>query len=109
MEMTWPPNPAQPHPAWPRVGPLRAKAKFLSSENFSSAPGASRFSTGPPHRPPGLAHRKKQHTDFLLLKTKNSSGNFCFLLFGGAVLIASIFRLAVHVCGGTDTPSPGNS
>lgn len=46
VEMTRPPNPssAPPSPAQPRVGPLRAKAKILSPENFSAIPNIFRLS-----------------------------------------------------------------
>lgn len=59
VEMTWSPNHAQPHPVQPRVGPLRAKAKLLSSENFSAVPSTSRFSMEPTEAT-GLACRNKQ-------------------------------------------------
>ena len=60
-----PPTPARPHPAGPRVGRFRAKAKILRSENFSAIPSISRFSKrlGP------RFDCGKKHRTLVLLKT----------------------------------------
>ena len=49
---------APPSPAQPRVGPLRAKAKLLGSENFPAVQSTAWVWTEPAAEANGLAYRR---------------------------------------------------